>query len=51
MIEYNNKTYLPIEDVAIINEIDVNSLRSLYTKNDVYGNKDRFKMIDGKLYV
>jgi len=43
--------YLPIEDVAAINEIDVNSLRSLYTKNNVFGNEERFKMIDGKLHV
>jgi hypothetical protein len=43
--------YLPVEDVAVINEIDVNSLKSLYSKNTVFGNEERFKMIDGKLYV
>ena len=43
--------YLPVEDVATINEIDVNSLKSLYSKNTVFGNEERFKMIDGKLYV
>ncbi len=43
--------YLPVEDVATLNEIDVNSLKSLYSKNNVFGNKERFKMIDGKLFV
>jgi hypothetical protein len=43
--------YLPVEDVAVINEIDVNSVKSLYSKKTVFGNEERFKMIDGKLFV
>jgi DNA uptake protein ComE-like DNA-binding protein len=43
--------YLPVEDVAILNDIDINSLKSLYSKTNVYGNDERFKKIDGKLYV
>jgi len=47
----NDLEYLPIEDVARINEIDINSLRSLFTRNNTFGNTERFKMIDNKLYV
>jgi hypothetical protein len=43
--------YLPVEDVAVINDIDVNTLKSYYSKKGIYGNDERFKKIDGKLYV
>lgn len=46
-----NPLYLPVEDVATINEINVNSLKSLYSKKTVFGNDIRFKKINGKLYA
>ena len=40
--------FIPVEDAATINDVDLTSLKSLYSKNK---KDERFKLIAGKLYV
>jgi len=42
-------TYLPLEQVALINEVKASSLRTLFYKKN-FANDYRFKVIDGKYY-
>ncbi len=45
-----DKNYIPLSVAASINEVSEETLRSL-KKNGCFGNEERFKTIDGKLYI